>query len=214
MTPPLVAAPAVPDKNDKALAAIEQARAFVITNNDDYAAVDAFCVQLKALEKEVDAAYDEHIKAAFDAHKSLVAKKKKYAEPITTARTIAKQKLIDWEVKMEAVRREQEAAQRAAAQKAAEDEALAKAARAAEFGDDKTADAIISEPIAAAPVVVEKLTPKAQTVTRTVWTYEVTDPALVPREYLMLDDSKIGGVIRATKGSVQIPGIRAVSRKV
>lgn len=204
----------VPDKNDKALAAIEQARAFVITSNDEYTQVDQFCVSLKALEKEVDQAFDDHIDAAHKAHKALVAKKKLYAEPIVEARRIAKEKLIAWEQKQEQLRQEEEARQRAEAKKRAEDEALAKAQRAAEFGDDKTAEAIISAPVVVEPVKVERLTPKAQTVSRTVYSFEVVDPKAIPDEYWMLDEQKIGAVVRATKGAITIPGVKVIARKV
>jgi len=34
---------------------------------------------------------------------------------------------------------------------------------------------------------------------------------LIPREYLIPDEVKIGGVVRATKGSIQIPGIEIYS---
>lgn len=210
---PIVAVPVVPEVNSKGLAAIEHARAFIITNQEQAAFVDSFCVNLKALEKEVDAAYDEAIESAHKTHKTLVAKKKVYAEPIMEARRIAKGKLIAWS-DAERVRLDQEAAiARSKSKKQAEDEALARAERAAEFGDDKTADAIM-----AAPVVVETVQAaapvKTATVLQTRWKYRITDAALIPREYLVPDETKIGGVIRATKGAVTIPGVEAYSERV
>ena len=43
---------------------------------------------------------------------------------------------------------------------------------------------------------------------REVWRYEVIDAAQVPREYLTIDHTKLGGVVRALKGAAQIPGVR------
>ena len=43
--------------------------------------------------------------------------------------------------------------------------------------------------------------------------HEVVDEALIPRDYLMPDEVKIGKVVRATAGSLQIPGIRVFSYK-
>ena len=40
------------------------------------------------------------------------------------------------------------------------------------------------------------------------WKYEVTDAAKIPREYLVIDDRKIGAVVRAMKLQANIPGIR------
>ncbi len=47
--------------------------------------------------------------------------------------------------------------------------------------------------------------------TAKIWKFEVIDPALVPREYMAVDMVKIGQVVRATKGSISIPGIRVFS---
>lgn len=210
---PSIAIPIVPEQNTKALAAIDQANYFNITTQEDAAAVDAFCVNLKALEKEVDAAYDEHIDAAHKAHKSLVAKKKLYAEPIAEARRIAKGKLIAWDDKQKALAEQEAAIARAKAKRDAEDEALARAARAAEFGDDKTAEAIISAPVVVEPVKVA-VQPKMETVFQTRWEGVIENASLIPREYLIPDMAKINGVVRSTKGAILIPGVRAVSRKV
>lgn len=210
---PMIAVPVVPEQNTKALSAIEQANAFIITTQDEAAYVDTFCVNLKALEKETDLAFDEHIDAAFKAHKSLVAKKKVYAEPITQARAIAKGKLIAWQDAQAKIAEQNAAILRAEAKKKAEDEALARAARAAEFGDDKTADAIISAPVVVEPVKVAASV-KTQTVLQTRWKARVVNPSLVPDEYWVLDEQKIGAVARATKGLIKIPGVEIFSERI
>jgi hypothetical protein len=40
------------------------------------------------------------------------------------------------------------------------------------------------------------------------WKWEAVNLAAVPREYLMLDTTKINGVVRAMKSQTNIPGIR------
>ena len=42
------------------------------------------------------------------------------------------------------------------------------------------------------------------------WTFEITNPAEVPREYLMVDEKKVGAVVRALKNETKIPGIKAI----
>lgn len=210
---PMIAVPVVPEQNTKALAAIDQANYFNIQTQEDAAVVDAFCVNLKSLEKEVDLAYDDHIDAAFKAHKALVAKKKLYAEPITQARQIAKGKLIVWQDKQRVLADQEAAIARAKAKRDAEDEALARAERAAEFGDDKTAGAIMAAPVVVEPIKVAPPV-KTATVLQTRWKFRITDAAKIPREYLIPDETKIGGVIRATRGAVTIPGVEAYSERV
>jgi uncharacterized membrane protein YqiK len=48
--------------------------------------------------------------------------------------------------------------------------------------------------------------------TRKVWTFEITDPMLVPREFLVIDETKIGGVVRALKEATTIPGVRVFQK--
>ena len=204
----------LPETNQDGLDAIARAEAITITSREEYAAADAFCVGLKELERKVDEAYDEHIDDAYKAHKSLVAKKKTYAQPIEAARRIIKTKLIEWQEIEEKKRLEDEAALRAQARKRADDEALARAQEAQDEGQHEKADAIISEPAELPAIVIPKDLPKTSTTIQTRWDYRVTDMAAVPREFLMLDTVKLGQVVRAMKGETRIAGIEAYSKKV
>ena len=44
--------------------------------------------------------------------------------------------------------------------------------------------------------------------------FEIVNPAVLPREYLMPDDKKLRGVVRAMRGATNISGVRAFSRRV
>ncbi len=44
--------------------------------------------------------------------------------------------------------------------------------------------------------------------TAKIWKFEVTDFTLLPNEYKLADEVKIGKVVRATKGSIAIPGVK------
>lgn len=203
---------AIPEKNDKALTAVDQARALVIKTNDDFTAADQFSMSLKGLEKEVDAAYDEHISAAFAAHKSLVAKKKIYAAPIEEARKIIRSKMGAYQDEQEALRVKEEARLREIARKEAEEAALNAAIEAEQSGDKDGASAIMAEPVIVAPVVLSKSVPKASTSIPRPWTFRVVNLALVPRSYLMLDEVKLGKQARATQDTIKIQGIEFYQR--
>jgi len=41
-----------------------------------------------------------------------------------------------------------------------------------------------------------------------VWTWELVDAALIPREFLTVNEVMIGKVVRALKGETRIPGVR------
>ncbi len=89
---------------------------------------------------------------------------------------------------------------------AAEEGNAAKAAADARKAEDFAARQAIAE---SAPV---KLAPTVQKVAgaRTVknWKFAIEDAAAIPREYMIPDEVKIGKVVRATAGSLAIPGVR------
>jgi hypothetical protein len=56
---------------------------------------------------------------------------------------------------------------------------------------------------------VEKTTPKADMrLYRQVWRFRIINEAIIPRDYLKPDETKIGGVVRSLKGKCKIPGIQ------
>ena len=46
---------------------------------------------------------------------------------------------------------------------------------------------------------------------QTRWKFRINDVGKIPHEYMIPDEQKIGAVIRATKGQVQIPGVEIYS---
>jgi hypothetical protein len=46
------------------------------------------------------------------------------------------------------------------------------------------------------------------------WKFRVTNEKLIPREYLKADEIKIGGVVRALKGSTNIPGVEVYNESI
>jgi hypothetical protein len=64
-------------------------------------------------------------------------------------------------------------------------------------------------------VVMPQEQPKVDGISsRDAWKFEVTNAAIVPREYLSVDEKKIGKVVAALKEFTSIPGIRVYSETV
>lgn len=152
----------------------------------------------------------------------------------------AEQKKIDdarkaEEVRLEAERKAEQArldAIAAAERKAEEDRRVAAAAKAKAEGDAAEAARIaalpppvvvaaVAAPVAVLPpapviqrTVVQSSTPKVAGVsTKTVWLFEVTDQAAVPREFLMVDERRIREFVQTLKESAKIPGVRIYSEQ-
>jgi hypothetical protein len=198
----------------KAMTAVEQARDMVITNNDGLALADAFCVSLKKLEKEIIDTFADAKAKAFAAHRAVTAAETKHLMPVQEARKIIKQKIDAFVSEQERLRQAEERRLQEEARKAAEQAALDAAEAAEKSGDKAQAEAILSAPIEAAPVVLAKATPKLSTVIRKMWTFRVVNPNLVPRAYLMIDESKLVQQARATQDTIKVPGVEFYQKAV
>jgi hypothetical protein len=86
--------------------------------------------------------------------------------------------------------------------KAAAEAAKGNTAKAAQLMD-KAAEKEVAVPVVAADI------PKVAGVfTKQVWKYQIIDVNAIPREYMIPDEKKIGAMARASKGTLQIPGVK------
>lgn len=199
----------------KALSIPEQARAIQVVDNETYSQAGEILVTIKGLRKEIGAAFDPIIKKAHEAHKEAKAQKDKAEAPLIEAENIIKPALAAYDREQERLRREEEERQREIARKAEEERRLREAEQAEKEGRNEEAQAMIEEPVYVPPVVIEKTTPKVQGISmQKVWKFRIVNEALIPREYMAPDQVKIGGVARATKGSIQIPGVEIYSEDI
>jgi len=185
----------------RALALVEDARALTITTPAQYEAACQFLLTIKAFRQELDRTFDETIKKAYDAHKAAVAAKKRHEEPMAQAEAIVKPKIGIYLAEEERKRREVE-------RKAQEEAQLAAAELAESEGALDQVDGILNGAVSVPPVIVPTAAPKVNGISfRQTWKFRITDLSQIPREYLMPDLVKIGGVVRALKGSTKIPGV-------
>ncbi len=187
--------------------ALTKARALTIQSNDDYAAADAFSMGLLALEKAIKADFKPATDAAYAAHKAITAQEAGHLDKVTEARALIRPKLMAWEEHQDNLAADETARLNALAQKEAEDRAVNEAAEAEKNGDTQTAQAIMEAPVQAAPVVLDPVIPKRQTRIPEAWTYKVTNPAALPREWMCADDKKLSALARSTKGAISVAGV-------
>lgn len=152
---------------------------------------------------------DESKKTIMEFFRDPIAKLKEAEEKINGL-------MIAYQRKKEAERRAEEKKLREAEEKKRlKEEAAAKkkADKLREEGKEEEAaqvedDAVEAAAIAPPPVVVADKTPTVKGVhTRKNWKFRITDEAKIPREYLVVDEKKIGQVVRALKENTNIPGV-------
>ena len=91
--------------------------------------------------------------------------------------------------------------------------AAAKLEAQAERKDDRV-DLLQSRADKVVAPVIQREAPKVQGVSmREVWKFEVTDATQVPREYLVVDETKIRKVVAALRSDAKIPGVRVYAER-
>src|SRR5574343_346479 len=192
----------------KALAIPEKAHLIVVSDNDSMTLADNTVESIGALIKEIDGTFKPLADKAFQAHRSITAKWKEVKQPLEDAKTYLVNQVKAYQRK---VREEAEAEQRRLAEiarKQEEERRLAEAIEAEQCGNVEEAQAIIEEEMFVPTPIVRPDVPKVDgRKYATKWSWKVTDINKVPREYLIVDQIKMNGIVRAMKGQTRISGI-------
>lgn len=201
----------------------ERAKAVAIVDQPSYDYAAGLLIDIATLEAEI-AEHHKPIKdAAFKVHKAAVAAEKRLLDPLGTAKGILKCSLSIWEVEQERIRLELQRKAEEEQRRLAEEAALA-AALAAEANGATAAEAeAIMEEVAAQPVYVPPAAPTFQRATgvstRQTWHAEVTNlrelaravgDGRISENYIQPNITALNSAARAEKGTLRIPGVRAV----
>jgi hypothetical protein len=189
------------------------ARTLVIKTADGYNEAASFLKSIKGMLGKIEDARTRVTKPLNEALRQVNAQAKDASAPLQTAENQIKRAMIAYSDEQERLRREEQDRAEAAARK--ERERLEAQARKAE-ASGKVEKAVALEQRAASVVapVIQREAPKvAGVVTREVWKFSIIDAAAVPREYLMVDETKIRKVVQALKGETVIAGVRVYPEK-
>ena len=214
-----------------------EATAIVIRDQDSLTLANVKSILIKGLIKEID----DTFKPIYDSQKATAALTKetwdRFRVPLDgdyrrikgdIGTFLAEQDRLKREAEHRVWQAEQERIRAEAEARRVAEEALKKAATAEANGQNEKAEKIlnkaaaeemkISEKIEAATVAAVAPIPlRSQTVgisTREDWDIELFDISMVPREYLAFDEVKARRVVRASKGSIQIPGVKNIKKTI
>lgn len=135
-------------------------------------------------------------------------------DKLKNAENIIKRGILAWEAKIaEENRRLQAEADKAAreAEERARAALVVKAETAIAEGKPELAVAYVekAEAVVVAPVNVAVERRASGISIPKIWKYRIVDPKLIPDEFWILDEAKIGKVVKAMKATTNIPGIEA-----
>lgn len=200
----------------KSLDTVIYAEELIVMSDEQYVSAIEFCKGLKNLEVEIDSAYDEAIASAFKTHRTLVATKKKYIEPVEKARKLINVKCLEYKKRRDDEQRERDRLiQEAAAQRAKElysnqgdgEECLATDSEGQSISGVLVSPTNIGSNVGGLPDV-------AGFSVRKDWDFVIEDPSLVPAEYKIIDEKKIRAVAKALKDQCRIPGVRVFEKEI
>jgi len=202
--------------DEKALATVDQLLSIAtIKNNDEYLAAAGLLQAGRKMADAIGESYDPIIAKAHAAHKEAISKRDEQLKPIRAGLEKLKRVIGIYRDEQERKMKEERARLEAETRRQEEEHRLAVALEVEAAGNQAEADAIMAEPVSVAPVFVQAPVPKVDGVVfREVWKFRITDPNLVPRQYMVPDEKRIGAVVRALKSQAKIAGVEVWSEKV
>jgi hypothetical protein len=186
-----------------------------IADRDQYLKAAALRGSIRDAVKYFTELYKPRIDEAMKHVTNLRADRDKFLDPLNGAQKHLGDLLSAYDDEQYRLKLEREAAERRK-QQAEEAEKAQLAKLAEEMGNADLAEEIL-ERIPEPQAVIVKDTPTAKETGvsfREDWKFRVVDPKAIPREYLMIDEVKIGKVVRALKSASNIAGIEVYSVKI
>lgn len=211
-----ILSPEAEEVQTNALTIPDQAKAIAVTDADSYIRAGELWNDIRAMRKKVADTFDPMIAHWHTGHKLALKKKSEIDGPLETAEKFTKKQMNVYDAEQERIRKIEEARLQEEARKREEEARLAAAIEAEQAGAKEEAAQILDEPVYVAPVVVPKATPKVAggPVFRTVKKFRIVNESLIPRQYLIPDMVKLGGVVRALGKTANIPGIEVYEERV
>ncbi len=204
---------------------VERAEAFTITDNKTLQEANELFQVCKKLREEIHKHLDPIREAAHTTWKNSIAEIDRREKPLIFIQGTIKPKIIAYKQKLQdAINKKAEAARlKIETERKKQEKLLADAAALEKSGDREEADEKFVEAETIEKKVettIQKMAdmpapPKLEgTTIRKIPQWKLINLAEVPREYLMLDSVKIGAMVRASKGTVKIPGIEIYFKSV
>lgn len=194
-----------------------RAREYALAIKDDrsYKEAAEFYLVIKGFRKQVEEAFGGIVTKAHAAWKAATALRSRADDPLDEAEKIIKSSMGVWDAEQKRKRRLEEDRIRMEQTAKAEEERKKQAVFAAKQGDIEKSQAIMEAPPAPVAPVVLPTPEKIKGVQfRENWKFRIVNAKLIPQDYQIPDEVKIGKLVRALKNETNIPGIEVYCERV
>ena len=189
---------------------------YEITTNESYVSSADVLKTIKAKTNELDSLRKSLTKPLDESKKKIMALFDVPLQKLAKVESFIKSAMLSWQKKQEEIRRKEE--ERLAELQRKDAERLAKKAEQAEAkGNLDKAEELrqqAQEKEMLTPIVESKVEKVNGIQTKTIWKFRIIDEKLIPREYLIPNETMLGSVARATKGTLKIAGVEFYSEEV
>lgn len=202
---------------DEALALVAQSGSIMVRTQTEYLTAAGILKTVKTKAAELDTLRKSMTRPLDEAKKRIMDFFRAPTEALDRMERTVKDAMVAFDREQERLRLAEE--ERLHKLREAEEARLAAAtASAAAAGDLDALDSAIEQQqmAASAPIpVVSSATPQVAGISkRTVWRWRLVDLSRVPRDYLVLNETMVWELVRASGGAIQIPGIEVFSESV
>ena len=209
----------------KAATLVEQARALEIRNRQTYELAAERLLGVAELRREITAHHAPMKKAAHAAWQETIAAEKRLLEPVEQAERLYKAGIALYESEQRRLEAEARVKAEAEARRTAEEAREREIQQAeAEGADAQEVAAMIAAPLVVAPPAVEPAFQQAKGVSTALnWKGEVTSMAALVKaiaageaniSLVTPNEPAINQLARATRGTLQVPGVRFFSEPI
>ena len=189
---------------------LAQARALVVDSPDSYTLAATILAGAKALHKAVVEHYAPMKHAADAAKKTILASERAELDQLDTVERFLKGKMLSYYNQEERRKGLEQLRLQAEADEAARHERAALEKLAARSKKPETRERYAEQAAAVITPVVSVVSeaPKLSGIsTRKTWKARVVHPAIVPRDFLMVDEKKLDAYARAMKDGARVEGV-------
>jgi hypothetical protein len=187
----------------------------VISSEPEAATVSDVRIQVKEVLKEIEKKRKSFTEPILEAKRRIDEEAKSVSAPFEAIVRSMDGKLIAWHESQEQVRIEAEKKRREEEAAKLEAEKERQLAIVVETGDEKAAEAVAEieknqERLVSQPIEIHNntRTNAGTTYLQKRWTFEVVEANKIPREFLMVDESKLQKYATAMKDTANVPGVK------
>jgi hypothetical protein len=201
--------------DDRVTVTVAQTQAVTVTDARSYALAGEHLQGLAALEKEIEAYFRDDKSRAYQLWQSQCKKEKAALTLVQAAGQRLRTERQTWKAEQDRLLREAEQRESLVAQQRERDRLAAEAELLEQQGMNSLAEAVYEEAISApAPVVVLPSVVPKDLPKRTLYKWRVVNAAMVPRDYLVLDETRLTRYAAAMKGAARVPGIQFYTEEI